>query len=104
MMSACKTPMAQPLTGTDSLEYVFIYDISTGTPVQKQIVTIPNSYSGIAFDPVQRVVAGAAPLLTRFYVSSGMGDYPYTGRSLHQRKLQSTSSRPRQCPHLRFDP
>jgi DNA-binding beta-propeller fold protein YncE len=62
----------------DSQEYVFIYDISTGAPVQKQIVTIPNSYSGIAFDPVQRVVNGQ-PRYNAFYVSSGMGDYPYTG-------------------------
>ena len=62
----------------DSQEYVFIYDISTGAPVMKQVVTIPNSYSGIAFDPVQRVVAGQ-PRYNAFYVSSGMGDYPYTG-------------------------
>jgi len=53
----------------DSQEYVFIYDISKGAPVVKQIVTIPNSYHGIVFDP-----SGQA-----FYVSSGMGDYPYTG-------------------------
>jgi len=31
----------------------FIYDISTGTPIQKQAVMIPNSYNGIAFDPKQ---------------------------------------------------
>ena len=53
----------------DSQEYVFIYDISKGAPAVKQIVTIPNSYHGIVFDP-----SGEA-----FYVSSGMGDYPYTG-------------------------
>jgi hypothetical protein len=35
----------------------------------KQVVTIPNSYQGIVFDP-----SGQA-----FYVSSGMGDYPYAG-------------------------
>ena len=61
-----------------SQEYVFIYDISTGAPVMKQVVTIPNSYSGIAFDPIQRVVAGQ-PRYNAFYVSSGMGDSPYTG-------------------------
>jgi DNA-binding beta-propeller fold protein YncE len=68
-------------TGTQdpdmSQEYVFVYDISTGAPVMKQVVTIPNSYSGIAFDPLQRVVAGQ-PRYNAFYVSSGMGDYPYT--------------------------
>jgi DNA-binding beta-propeller fold protein YncE len=51
----------------DSQEYVFIYDISQGVPVFKQVVMIPNSYHGIAFDPKQDA----------FYVSSGMGDYPY---------------------------
>ena len=61
-----------------SQEYVFIYDISAGTPVMKQVVTIPNSYSGIAFDPVQRVVAGQLRY-NAFYVASGMGDSPYSG-------------------------
>jgi hypothetical protein len=51
----------------NSEEYVFIYDISQGAPVQKQVVTIPNSYNGITFDP-----SGTA-----FYVSGGMGDYPF---------------------------
>ena len=53
----------------NSEEYVFIYDISQGTPVQKQVVTIPNSYSGIVWDPV--------PSNHSFYVSGGMGDYPF---------------------------
>ena len=35
----------------DSNEYVFIYDISTPTPVKKQVVQIPNTYNGIVFDP-----------------------------------------------------
>ena len=51
----------------DSKEYVFVYDISTNTPVKKQVVTVPNTYNGIAFDP-----SGTA-----FYVSSGMGDFPF---------------------------
>jgi DNA-binding beta-propeller fold protein YncE len=53
----------------NSEEYVFIYDISQGTPVQKQVVTIPNSYNGIVWDPV--------PSNHSFYVSGGMGDYPF---------------------------
>ena len=33
-------------------EYVFVYDISTHTPIQKQVVKIPlATYHGIAFDP-----------------------------------------------------
>jgi DNA-binding beta-propeller fold protein YncE len=51
----------------NSQEYVFIFDISKGVPKQKQVVTIPNSYSGLTFDP-----SGKA-----FYVSGGMGDYPF---------------------------
>lgn len=51
----------------DSKEYVFIYDISTGSAVKKQVVTVPSSYFGIAFDP-----SGKA-----FYVSSGVGDAPF---------------------------
>ncbi|MGO8815964.1 MAG: putative Ig domain-containing protein [Terriglobia bacterium] len=50
-----------------SSEYVFIYDISTGVPVYQQNVMIPNSYNGITFDPTQDA----------FYVSSGMGDFPF---------------------------
>ncbi len=48
----------------DSNEYVFIYDISTPTPVKKQVVQIPNTYNGIVFDP-----SGKA-----FYVSGGSDD------------------------------
>jgi DNA-binding beta-propeller fold protein YncE len=47
----------------DSNEYVFIYDISTPTPVRKAVVQIPNTYYGIVFDPTG----------TAFYVS-GCGD------------------------------
>jgi DNA-binding beta-propeller fold protein YncE len=51
----------------DSTEYVFIYDISKGTPIKKQVVKVPNTYHGIVFDP-----SGTA-----FYVSNGMGDFPF---------------------------
>jgi YVTN family beta-propeller protein len=54
-----------PWYGPDSNEYVFIYDISTPTPRKKQAaVQIPNSYSGIVFDP-----SGKA-----FYVAGGGSD------------------------------
>jgi len=55
----------------NSEEYVFIYDISKGTPVQKQVVTIPNSYNGLTFGPYGKA----------FYVSGGMGDYPFVNGS-----------------------
>jgi DNA-binding beta-propeller fold protein YncE len=50
-----------------STEYVFIYDISTGTPIKKQVVKVPNTYHGIVFDPTGKA----------FYVSNGMGDFPF---------------------------
>jgi DNA-binding beta-propeller fold protein YncE len=52
-----------------SSEYVFLYDISTGTPVFKQAIPIPNAYHGLAFDPVKGNNA--------LYVSGGMGDAPF---------------------------
>jgi DNA-binding beta-propeller fold protein YncE len=48
----------------DSTQFVFIYDISQHKPLQKQVIQIPNTYSGIVFDP-----SGAA-----FYVSGGVDD------------------------------
>jgi DNA-binding beta-propeller fold protein YncE len=59
-----------PEANSPSSEYVFIYDISAGTPVYKQNVMIPNSYHGIAYDPKQ----------VAFYVSSGMGDFPFDSK------------------------
>src|SRR5215472_9702224 len=32
----------------DSNEYVFVFDITAGSPVQKQVIQVPNTYSGIA--------------------------------------------------------
>ncbi len=52
----------------DSMEYVFVYDISGNTPVQKQVIPVPNTYNGIAWDPSGK----------GFYVSSGVGDVPFS--------------------------
>ena len=52
-----------------SNEYVFLYDISGGTPVFKQAIPIPNAYHGLAWDPV--------PGNNALYVSGGMGDAPF---------------------------
>jgi DNA-binding beta-propeller fold protein YncE len=52
-----------------SSEYVFLYDISSGTPVFKQAIQIPNAYHGLAWDPV--------PGNNALYVSGGMGDAPF---------------------------
>jgi DNA-binding beta-propeller fold protein YncE len=48
----------------DSTQFVFVYDISQGHPTKKQVLQIPNTYSGIVFDP-----SGNA-----FYVSGGVDD------------------------------
>jgi len=48
----------------DSNEYVFVYSIANKLPVKKQVLQVPNTYSGIVFDP-----SG-----TTFYVSGGVND------------------------------
>ena len=35
----------------DSTQFIFVFDVSGGTPVQKQVVPVSNSYVGIAFAP-----------------------------------------------------
>jgi DNA-binding beta-propeller fold protein YncE len=35
----------------DSNEYVFVYDISSGAPIKKQVLQVPITYFGIAWDP-----------------------------------------------------
>ncbi len=47
-----------------SNQYVFIYDISNKIPIKKQVVQVPNTYNGIAFDPSHPT----------FYVSGGVDD------------------------------
>lgn len=36
---------------SDSDEYVFVYDISGGSPIKKQVLRVPITYFGIAWDP-----------------------------------------------------
>jgi DNA-binding beta-propeller fold protein YncE len=48
----------------NSGEFVFVFDISTGKAVQKQVLTIPNGYSGIVW----------APSGQSFYVAGGQDD------------------------------
>jgi hypothetical protein len=48
----------------DSTEYVFVYDISSLKPVQKQVIRVPNTYAGIAFNPNG----------SEFYVPGGVDD------------------------------
>ena len=49
----------------DSNEYVFVYDISSpGVPVKKQVVLVPNAFSGLVWGPDG----------TKFYVAGGKDD------------------------------
>ena len=48
----------------DSTQFVFVFDITHKTPVQKQVIRVANTYSGMVFDP-----SGKA-----FYVSGGVDD------------------------------
>ncbi|HEX7156409.1 MAG TPA: beta-propeller fold lactonase family protein [Burkholderiaceae bacterium] len=47
-----------------SYEYVFVFDVSSGAAVQRQVLQVPDTYAGIAF----------APDGSRFYVSGGGDD------------------------------
>jgi DNA-binding beta-propeller fold protein YncE len=52
----------------DSQEYIFIYDLSSAVPAQRQILKVPNTFAGLAFDPRGKV----------FYVSGGKDDNVHT--------------------------
>jgi len=53
-----------PIIPADSNEYVFVFDVTGKTPVQKQVLQVPDTYVGIAF----------APDGDHFYVSGGGDD------------------------------
>jgi YVTN family beta-propeller protein len=63
-------PALDPTTGqptsttTPNAEWVFVYDVRHGKPVQKQKINIPNTYHGLIWDP-----SGS-----RFYVAGGIDD------------------------------
>jgi YVTN family beta-propeller protein len=63
-------PALDPTTGmptsttTPNAEWVFVFDVRQGAPVQKQLINIPNTYHGLIWDP-----SG-----TRFYVAGGIDD------------------------------
>jgi YVTN family beta-propeller protein len=63
-------PALDPTTGkpttttTPNAEWVFVFDVRSPKPVQKQLINIPNTYHGLLWDP-----SGA-----RFYVAGGIDD------------------------------
>jgi YVTN family beta-propeller protein len=52
----------------ESNEYVFVYDISEGEPVKRQVLQVPNTFNGITWHPNGK----------EFYVSGGMNDNVHT--------------------------
>ena len=50
-----------------SEEYVFVFDVSGPRPVRRQVILVPNTFLGIAWDP-----SGG-----RFYVAGGVDDCVY---------------------------
>jgi DNA-binding beta-propeller fold protein YncE len=57
-------PQAGKKNPAESVEYVFVYDLSSGTPVKSQTLQIPNAFDGLAFHPDGK----------EFYVSGGPDD------------------------------
>lgn len=47
-----------------SSEYIFIYDVKGGSPVKRQVLEVPDTFSGIAWQPDG----------SRFYVAGGVDD------------------------------
>ena len=64
-LNATPAGTVDPLTST---EFVFVFDISTGTPNQLQALPVPNTFSGIAW----------APNSQSFYVGGGQNDNVHT--------------------------
>ena len=54
--------------GKDAGQYIFVFNIAGGTPVQKQVLSVPNTFAGIAFDPDGK----------KFYVGGGKDDNVHT--------------------------
>ncbi len=54
----------------DSEEYVFVYDISSGAPIKKQVLRVPITYFGIAWDPTSTNTNPVGPNTSaHFYVT-----------------------------------
>lgn len=62
-------------------EYIFVFDISSGTPAQKQVIQIPNSYVGICFSPDGGTfyVGGGQEDNVHTYTQGGDGTWAETG-------------------------
>ena len=52
----------------DSEQYIFVFDVSAGKPAKKQVIKVPNTFAGIAFNPNGN----------SFYVGGGSDDNIHT--------------------------
>lgn len=68
-------PNAGDTNPAESNEYIFVFDISGGKPLQTQVLQVPNAFDGLAFHPSGK----------EFYVSGGPNDdvhfYDLTGET-----------------------
>src|SRR6267378_3936466 len=68
-------PNAGKTNPAESNEYIFVFDISAGKPLQTQVLQVPNAFDGLAFNPSGK----------QFYVSGGPDDnvhfYNWNGSS-----------------------
>ena len=49
---------------SESNEYMFVYDVTNGRPVKRQVLQVPNTFIGIAWNPNGK----------EFYVTGGVDD------------------------------
>jgi len=76
----------------DSNEYVFVYDISSGAPIKKQVLPVPVTYFGIVWDPTStNTNPVGSNTVAHFYVSGCSWDdvhvFSYTGSQWAEENL-----------------
>jgi YVTN family beta-propeller protein len=59
---------ASKVVPDDSGQYIFVFDVSAGKPAKKQVLKVPNTFAGIAFNPNGN----------SFYVGGGSDDNIHT--------------------------
>jgi DNA-binding beta-propeller fold protein YncE len=72
---------ASQVVPADSQQYIFVFDVSTGKPVKKQVIQVPNTFAGIAFNPNGNsfYVGGGSDDNIHTYEIQGDGSWAETG-------------------------
>jgi YVTN family beta-propeller protein len=77
---------SNPSTGAfdpaDSSEYVFVFDVSGRAAVQKQVIQVPNTYNGVAFNS----------LGTELFVAGGVSDNVHAYSRVGGKWIEETGS------------